>query len=127
MVYRAAPGSDRGLTVFGIAALDPQPNIAIVPFQLSGGAIYKGLVPGRPDDRAIFGVIYGNFSNDYADSVETTLGGLPTEEIDLEWGYRIQASQFAYIQPDVQVVTNPGGSGTIPDAVVLGAQFGLKF
>ena len=127
MVYRAAPGSDRGLTVFAVAALDPQPNLAIVPFQLSGGAIYKGLISGRPDDRAVFGVIYGNFSNDYADSVETQLGGLPTEEIDLEWGYRVQASPFAYIQPDVELVTNPGGSANIPDAVVLGAQFGLKF
>ena len=128
MVYRPSRASDTGLAIFATAAYAPQPNIAILPFQLSGGAIYQGLLPDRPKDATIFGVIYGNFSNDYADSVSASFGGAtPTEEIDWEVGYRVQFTDFAYIQPDVQVITNPGGSGTIPDAVVLGAQIGITF
>jgi len=128
MVYRPSRESDTGVTIFATAAYAPQPNIAILPFQLSGGAIYQGLLPARPKDATILGVIYGNFSNDYADSVSASFGGAnPTEEIDWELGYRVQFTDFAYIQPDVQVITNPGGSGTIPDAVVFGAQIGFSF
>jgi len=34
---------------------------------------------------------------------------------------------LAYIQPDIQYVIRPGGSGDIPDATVLGVQFGASF
>ncbi len=127
MVYRETPGSDVGLTLFGTVTYSPQPNISILPFQLSGGAIYQGLVPGRPKDMSIFGVIYGELSNDYAASVSLASGALPTTEIDLELGYRVQVTDFAYAQPDIQYIVRPGGTGNIPNAVVIGAQFGLTF
>jgi porin len=127
MVYRAEPGSDTGLVVFGTMACDPQPNTALLPFQLSGGALYQGLAPGRPDDTTILGVIYGNFSDDYANAVAPLVGGHPRSEIDLEFGYRIQLSPFAYAQPDLQYIVQPGGTGNIPNAVILAAQFGLTF
>lgn len=127
MVYRAAPGSDAGLVLFGTAAYAPQPNISIIPFQLSGGALYQGLVPDRPGDMSILGVIWGNFSDDYATAVEPQFGGRATSEIDLELGYRIQFSAFAYAQPDLQYVVQPCGTGNIPNAFILAAQFGLTF
>jgi porin len=37
------------------------------------------------------------------------------------------ASPFAYIQPDLQWVLNPGGKGNILNALVLGAQMGVTF
>ena len=127
MVYRAAPDSNVGLDLFGTAAYAPQPNISILPFQLSGGALYQGLVPGRDLDATIFGVIWGTFSNDYADAVEPQFDARPTSEIDLELGYRFQLSAFAYAQPDLQYVVQPGGTGNIPNAFILAAQFGLTF
>jgi porin len=127
MVYREAPGSDLGLTLFGTLVYAPQQNISILPFQLSGGGLYQGLLPSRPHDMSVFGVIYGDFSRDYADSVTQPLGGTPETEIDLEVGYRIQVAQFAYIQPDVQYIVQPGGTGNIPNAVILGAQIGMTF
>jgi porin len=126
-VYRPTPGSDTGLTLFGTAAYAPQPNVAILPFQLSGGALYQGLVPGRAHDTTILGVIYGNFSEDYSDSIEPTIGGRPSNEIDFELGYRVQVSPFAYFQPDLQYIEKPGGTGNIPNAFIVGAQFGLTF
>jgi porin len=72
-------------------------------------------------------VIYGNFSDDYASSVAPLEGGYPRSEIDLELGYRVQLSPFAYAQPDLQYVVQPGGTGNIPNAVILAAQFGLTF
>ena len=45
----------------------------------------------------------------------------------LEWGYRINFTKFAYVQPDLQWVINPGGTGRIPNALVLGAQMSVVF
>jgi porin len=127
MVYRETPGSDCGLILFGTVACAPQPNISIIPFQLSGGALYQGLVPARPQDMSIFGVIHGELSSDYADAALTPLGGHPSSETDLEFGYRVQFVASAYVQPDVQYILSPGGTGHIPDAVILGLQVGLTF
>jgi porin len=127
MIYREAPGSNLGLTLFGTVAYAPQQNISILPFQLSGGALYQGLLPSRPQDVSVLGVIYGQFSDQYAEFVTQPRGGTPTSEIDLELGYRLQLTDFAYIQPDVQYIVQPGGTGNIPNAIVLGAQIGLTF
>jgi porin len=127
MVYRADPNRDLGLTLFGTFAYAPQENISIIPFQLSGGALYEGLVPVRPKGTTIFGIVYGDFSNNYAQSVLQPLGGTPSTEIDLEFGYRVQVTDFAYVQPGTQDIVRPGGTGNIPDAVIFGAQVGLTF
>ena len=127
MVYRVAPGSEKGLYLWGSATYAPQENISLIPFQLSCGAVYQGLLPDRPKDQTILGFIYGHFSSDYANTISASGGGYPTAEKVLEWGYRVQMSKFAYIQPDVQYIIDPYGTGNIPDAVVVGAQFGLIF
>jgi porin len=45
----------------------------------------------------------------------------------LEVGYRIQLNRFLYIQPDIQYIVQPGGTGAIPNTLVLGAQIGVSF
>ena len=45
----------------------------------------------------------------------------------LELGHRFQITPSSYIQPDIQYIVNPGGTGDISDAVVIGAQFGVTF
>ena len=53
--------------------------------------------------------------------------GNPTYELSYELGYRVNMTKFAYIQPDMQWIVNPGGTGNIPNALVLGAQMGVVF
>jgi porin len=53
--------------------------------------------------------------------------GRPDYEWIFELGYRVQLTKFAYVQPDVQYVKQPGGTGDIPDATVLGMQIGVTF
>ena len=126
-VYQAEEGTDKGLSLFGTVTYAPQRNIAIVPFQLNGGAIYKGLIPGRDEDRTIFGVIYGEFSPNYANTLAASGRGYAHSETVFESGYRIQLVKWAYLQPDLQYIKSPGGTGRIPDAVVVGTQFGVTF
>ncbi len=111
MVYQEAPGSDQGLTVFAVGGYYPQDEILIVPFQINAGLNYKGLLPSR----------------DYARSVQVP--GRPRAESEkvVEIAHPIQITPWSYFQPDVQWVINPGGTGDIDNAVVIGAQFGFTF
>lgn len=127
MVYQEAPGSEQGLTLFTAVGYYPQDNISVIPWQVNVGGFYTGLIPGREKDKAILGMIYGRFSDDYGRTVTATGQNRPTRETVIEAGYRIQFTKFAYIQPDIQYVIRPNGTGEIDDALVLGAQIGITF
>lgn len=127
MVYREQAGSDQGLVLWSAFTHDPNENIAIMPWQLNVGAVYTGLIPGRDADNLIFGMAYGVFSDDYADVVEARGDGRPDYEMVLEAAYRYQLTKFSYVQPGVQYVVRPGGTGKIGDAFVIGVQMGITF
>jgi porin len=91
------------------------------------GAFYTGLIPGRDMDKTIVGLIHGRFGDDYRRTTEAAGGGKPTTETVIELAHRIQLSKFAYIQPDVQFVSRPAGTGRLDDAIVVGAQVGISF
>jgi porin len=127
MVFQETPGSDQGLTVWTAFVYSPQQNIAKVPFQVNGGLVYKGLIPTRDQDFTALGVVYGKFSDNYARTVSDAGNGYPEYELVFEANYKIQITKFAFVQPDIQWVINPGGTGNIPNALVLGAQMGVTF
>jgi porin len=127
MVWQEEAGSDQGLTLWSAFVLSPQQNISKLPFQVNSGIVYKGLAPTRDNDITMLGFVYGNFSDDYADTVAATGAGSPSYEIALEAGYRFQITKFANVQPNVQWIINPGGTGNIPNALVLGAQMNVTF
>ncbi|MDH4470936.1 MAG: carbohydrate porin [Verrucomicrobiae bacterium] len=126
-VYRPNPISDAGLILWSSYTLCPQENISIVTFQANAGAIYTGLIPGRVNDSLIFGSAYGDFSNSLAGTPSSVKNGTPTYELIYELAYRVNFTKFFYFQPDLQWIINPGGTGHIPNALVLGAQMGVIF
>jgi porin len=127
MVYQEVSGSDEGLVVFVASGYYPQKEISIVPFQVNVGFNYKGLFPGRDADRTVLHFIYGDISSDYARSVRRPGRGLAESEKVVEFGHRFQLTRWSYFQPDIQYVIDPGGTGDVPDAVVIGAEMGLTF
>ena len=127
MVYQEAPGRDEGLVVFVASGYYPQEEISIVPFQVNVGLNYKGLISSRQDDRTVLHFIYGDLSRDYARSVRLRGKGNPDSEKVIEFGHRFQITKWSYFQPDLQWVIDPGGTGRIPNAVVIGAEMGLTF
>jgi porin len=126
-IYRPNPMSDAGLILWSSYVLCPEENISVVTFQANAGAIYTGLIPGRVNDSLIFGSAYGDFSNSLAGTPSSLKNGTPTYELLYEFGYRINFTKFFYFQPDLQWIINPGGTGHIPNALVLGAQIGVIF
>ena len=127
MVFQEDPGSSQGLTLWTAFVLSPQENIAKVPFQWNCGAAYQGLLPRRDLDTTMFGLAYGNFSDDYGNAGDAYNGDPVSYEMALEWGHRVQLSNFLYVQPNIQYIVQPGGTGSIPDAFVLGMQIGVTF
>jgi porin len=126
-IFQESPGSDQGLTIWSAFVLSPRQNIAKLPFQVNSGLAYKGLIPRRGDDYACFGIVYGKFSRDYARTVAESGDGYPDYELVFEWNYKVHLTKFAFVQPDLQWVVNPGGTHRIPNALVLGAQMGVTF
>ena len=45
----------------------------------------------------------------------------------IEVAHRFQLTPWSYFQPDIQYVIDPGGTGDIPNALVIGAQMGFTF
>ncbi|HWX22121.1 MAG TPA: carbohydrate porin [Candidatus Binatia bacterium] len=118
----AAPG-DRNLAQLGI----------------DGGLVYKGLIPSRDWDTLAFGASYLEMS-DYIrraerDANATALGfGAPAPfpqladyETVLEVSYKAQLTAWWTLQPSLQRVFHPGGSGAIPNATVFILQTTLRF
>jgi porin len=127
MVYQEIPGSDQGLTLWAAYVYQPHADVQTIPYEVSAGAVYKGIVPGRDEDQLIFGAIHGWFSDDFSRSIRASGGGSPTTESVLELGYRFQLTKFAYAMPEAQYVIRPGGTGELGDAFVWGLRLGVTF
>tara|TARA_R110002096_G_scaffold79667_2_gene187235 strand:+ start:814 stop:2046 length:1233 start_codon:yes stop_codon:yes gene_type:complete len=114
------------LKLFAFASYNYQDESAKIPLQISTGANWKGLIPGRENDHTVAFATYGKISDVYGEFV--TQGDV-NEEFVFELGHRIQLIPSTYIQPAVQYIVNPGGgtNGDIDDAVVIGAWFGVTF
>lgn len=98
-----------------------------MPVQSTLGAHYTGLFPGREKDKTVFFATYGGFSSDYADEQDVAGKARSNYEMVLELGHRFQVTPSTYIQPDAQYIINPGGTGDIDNALVLGFQWGASF
>ncbi|MEP2776686.1 MAG: carbohydrate porin [Luteolibacter sp.] len=126
-VFAESPGTEEGLVLFGTLAYTPFEDAAILPFQTTFGAHYTGLFPCRDKDKTVFFATYGAFSGDFGDEEIAANRARPDYEMVLELGHRFQLTPSAYIQPDIQYIVHPGGTGDIDNALVLGCQFGATF
>jgi porin len=127
-LVRVAPKlSEQGLYAFTFLSFAPKYNNAM-PFYFHAGLVYKGLIPTRDADQlgVVFG--YGNYS--YYKIVAENARGVSTHqtyEAVLEFDYRLQLTKFAYLQPFLQYLIRPNGTGLVENATVLGLQMGVVF
>jgi porin len=123
----------RGIGVTGCVQAAPLQDRSQMPFFCEAAILARGIFPDRPIDVAGFGIIYGHFSSDLrnaerlAQSLDPTVG-VKQEETVLEWNYTFRFKNGAFfIEPDLQYIIRPGGTGNIPNALVVGAQIGFNF
>ena len=133
LVRFGEPASHRGFGVAGSFLASPDQSISQMPYFFTAALVTRGIFPSRPRDIIGLGVVYGDFSNDLqgfqrrAQQLDPTVG-VQSYETVLELTYRLALLKSAlYVQPDLQYVFRPGGTGRIPDALVLGAQVAVNF
>jgi porin len=133
LVRFGEPASHRGFGVAGSFLTSPDQSISQMPYFFTAALVTRGIVPSRPRDIIGLGVVYGHFSNDLQDSQRRAQQldsnvGVQSHETVLEVTYRLALLKSAlYVQPDLQYVFRPGGTGRISDALVLGAQVAVNF
>ena len=104
-----------------------------MPYFLTAALVARGIFPARPVDVAGLGVVFGHFSNELQDSQRRAQQlnpgvGVQQQETVVELTYRLALLKSAlFFQPNLQYVFRPGGTGRIPDALVLGAQVAVNF
>ena len=125
MIYREGCGccdNDQGLWAFAAFVTNPDQAVAgdgpqNYPYFASWGLHYKGLFAGRDDDWTSFGNYY-NVSSKY----------IPGDlEVQFDFAHTFAIRPWLHIAPEIQYIIDPGGTGAIPDALVLQLQTLLIF
>lgn len=132
MVYRPGPDSDHGLRLGGVAGMGDR-ETAKYGYFLAGGGVYQGTFPGRDNDFVSFAVAYvrtnprlTTFQED-RDTVAPGSVGIQRFESIVEVDYSLQLAPWFAIRPNLQYVINPGGTGKISNAFVIGLYTSITF
>ena len=102
----------------------------LVDVYASGGIVFAGMVPGRPDDKFGASFIYARFSDNIRgfDADQIAFTGLPLSvrdyELNLELTYVAQIIPGWTVQPDFQYIWHPtvGDQPSARHAAVLGVR-----
>jgi porin len=126
-LYLEEPDSSQGLYGFFVFVAAPDQDKNTLPYFVSAGLIYEGLLDARPKDKAAFAVASGFFSSDLRQAQRDAGLDKQTAETVLELNYQVQVTPYFYLRPDIQYVINPQGNNNIDDAFVIGFEAGLTF
>jgi porin len=130
------PGSDeQGLNFFLRVGGAPSDR-NFLSFYADAGIGFRAPFASRPDDVVTLGAAYGNISADVARADRLADPAIPVRNYEavIELSYKARVVPGWTVQPDLQYLFNPGGNvpnpngtGTIPNALVLGMRTTLAF
>ena len=101
------------------ASLGLNSDVQQIPIFYAAGWVGKGLFRNRSDDTVVLGFSHARWSP-----------SVPTNQVwesIVELGYQFAFGENISLQPNLQMVFNPLGIGSVPDALVLGMQMSLLF
>lgn len=127
MLYREKQGADQGLSAFWVLVISPGEEQNTMPYYVSGGLVYQGLIGARPDDKTAFGVTNAWFSDKISDARHQAGLERQNTETALELNYQVQFTPAVYVRPDLQYIISPNGQNDIDDAFVVGFEAGITF
>ena len=138
MIYREPGGDDQGLSGFVRAGGAPNDR-NLVSFYGDAGLVYKGLLPGRSEDKIGIAVAYARIGGNAQQlDADTALYGnfyypIRDGETMIESMYQAQLAPWWTLQPDLQYIIRPGAGVLNPDgslrpnAWVVGLRSSLNF
>jgi porin len=116
-----ASGSLSGFARAGVAAN----GVNQVSLAAAGGLVYRGLLPGRPDDTAGLGLAYARNGDPFLELHRLEGHTLEDTETVFEFTYRAELGSAFLFQPNLQWIQNPGMEPDVGDALVLGLRLHL--
>jgi porin len=113
-LYRVPGTDDQGLSAFVRAGGAPNDR-NLINFYADGGLMYKGLIPGRPDDKIGVAAAYARVG-DNARGLDSDIGlfgnffrPVRSGETMVEVMYQAKWTPWWTVQPDMQYIIRPGG------------------
>lgn len=131
-VYRAGPGSPRSLRLGVMAGMGDRATARYDYFWLAGG-VWQGTFPGRDQDFVSFVFAYAHTNPRLTrfqrerNSVMPGSAGIQTYEGIIEVDYGARVTPWLWLRPNLQYVIRPGGTGSIPNALVVGLYTQVTF
>jgi porin len=118
--------SKQGLGWFGRIAFEPQ-NRNFVGFYFETGLVYTGLISTRDEDELGIGFSYAQLTNGARETLELEGSRGVGAEMVLEFTYKAILTPWLYIQPDAQLIINPGATQDLSNAFVIGGRVSINF
>ena len=117
----ATPSVDTFVRV-GVAATSMNP----VSTYIGAGVVGTGLIPSRPEDQAGLSVAIARTGHPFRSA--GVIAGAPVthHETVFEATYRAALTSWLTLQPDAQLIVNPGFDPTLRNAVVVGFRFEIS-
>lgn len=120
-------GEPQGLTVFARAGFSPGDR-SFFAHTWDLGLNYTGLVPGRDADTFGLGMASVRISDAYRRAERAAGVEFPSDyERVVELSYRFVVREYCQLVPNLQWIQHPGGSRTLPDALLLGLRSRFTF
>lgn len=123
-LWREPNTKSDGLTAFARAAFAP-PDRNFFSHTADAGVVYQGLFQKEAADSLALGVGWLGLSREVRSAYRGAGLAVPHDEVILEFTYQYTAVPGWTLQPDLQWVMNPGGTGR--DALVLGVRSIMHF
>lgn len=119
-------GPSSGVSVYARLSGSPSDR-NLIDLWADGGVVVAGLVPGRPDDLFGASFIYARIGAAARGFDRDRVAFVRTAEASLEFSYQMQVVPGWTVQPDIQVVFNPGGGLEHPSKPGSRTEGGLVF
>lgn len=132
LVRWGSRADNRRLGVFGAFVCAPDQRVNSMPFFFDAGLVAYGPLEIRPKDFIALGTAYGAFSNDLRGAESVAQKSDPTlavqnYEMTIELSYGCQVRPWLLVQPALQYIVQPGGTPSVPNALVIGANIVVNF
>ncbi len=106
-VFRESGDDEQGLEVFGRWGY-ANPDFNPVEHFFSVGMVYTGLFPHRDQDKIGLGMTAAIHGNPFRQAQSQEGFATTRTETNFELTYRAQLTPWLFVQPDLQLVLNPG-------------------
>ena len=126
-LFSKRSGREFGLFAQGGFVLPDTRDRNEVSLYLGGGVNVKSILDSRPDDTAGIAVAYAKISDHLASAENQAYGYTRSSEMTLELTYHSQIYPWFSLQPDYQMVINPGGRSDIATAHIASIRFEIVF